>query len=232
MSRNRLTAALIALIVAFPLIAMAVPRLVAGIITSPFDETVREIGRGEKVPRVDLRIARASRLSALGWYQFSRFESDLGILNYTLARGEDRGTDIHRKLIDEAIGADLRSIRLAPTASYSWLRLAQAHIERDGSAAAEKIAPFLRMSYAMARYDPRVVLTRLDIALLFWNDLPDDLKSETEDQIRLAMNWFPRDLVRYTRARHRLSQVRAALSDDPQARARFNMMYFLRRDQT
>lgn len=232
MSRNRLTAALVAFIVAIPLIAMAVPRLAAGIISGPFDDTVRDIGRGEKVSRVDLRIARASRTSALGWYGLAQFESELGILNYTLARGDERGTDAHRKLIDESIAADMRAIKLAPTAAYSWLRLAQAHIERDGAVAADKIAPFLRMSYAMARYDPRVVLTRLDIALLFWNNLPDDLKLETDEQIRLAMKWYPRDLVRYTRARHRLAQVRAALLEEPQARARFNIMYFLRRDQT
>jgi len=230
MSRNRLIAALIALVVAIPLITMAAPRLVAGVFTGPFDETVRQLARGEQVSKADLRIARASRLSALGWYELSRFESDLGILNYTLARGEERGTELHQKLIDGAIAADLRSIELAPTAAYSWLRLAQAHVERDGAAA--DIAPFLRMSYAMARYDPRIVLTRLDIALLFWNDLPDDLKRDADDQIRLAMKWFPRDLVRYTRARNRLSEVRAALSVDPPARARFNLMYFLRRDQT
>ena len=206
------------------------PRLAAGILTGPFDETVREIGRGKKVSKADLRIARASRISALEWYGLARFEADLGILNYTLARANERGTDAHRKFIDEAIAADFRAIRRAPTSAYSWLRLAQTHIERDGAAA--EIAPYLRMSYAMARYDPRVVLTRLDIALLFWNDLPDDLKQDTDEQIRLAMKWFPRDLVRYTRARNRLSQVRAALSDEPQSRARFNIMYFLRRDQT
>jgi len=232
MSHNRLNAALVAFFIAIPLIAMAVPRLAAGIITGPFDEIVREIARGEKVSKVDLKIARASRISALEWYGLAQYESDLGVLNYTLARTEERGTETHRKLIDGAIAADLRAIERAPTAAYSWLRLAQAHIERDGAAAADKIGPFLRMSYAMARYDPRVVLTRLDIALLFWNDLPEDLKPEVNEQIRLAMDWFPRDLVRYARARNRLSQVRNALSEDPQARARFNMMYFLRRDQT
>jgi len=162
MSRNRLTAALVALIVAIPLIALAVPRLAAGIITGPFDEIVREIGRGEQVSRVDLRIARASRISALDWYGLAQFESDLGVLNYTLARADERGTESHRKFIDGAIAADLRAIERAPTAAYSWLRLAQAHIERDGAAA--EIMPYLRMSYAMARYGPRVVLTRLAIS--------------------------------------------------------------------
>jgi hypothetical protein len=169
-------------------------------------------------------------LSALDWYGLAQFESDLGILNYTLARTTERGTDTHRKLIAGAIEADLTAISLAPTAAYSGLRLAQAHIERDGRAA--NISPYLRMSYSMARYDPRVVLTRLDIALLFWNDLPEDVQRDTDEQIRLVMKWFPRELVRYTRARNRLAQVRAALSVEPQARARFNLMYFLRRDQT
>lgn len=229
MSSNRLIAALVAFLIAVPVIAMAVPRFVAGAITSPFDETIRELGRGETVSRVDLRIARASRISALRWYELARFESDLGILNYTIARQLDRESELHGKLIDGAIAADLNAISLAPTAAYSWLRLAQAHIERDGRAA--DIAPYLRMSYAMARYDPRVVLTRLDIALLFWNDLPDDVKQDTEGQIRLAMKWFPVDLVRYTRARHRLSQVRTALATDPEVRARFDLLYVRQREQ-
>ena len=229
MSSNRLIAVLVAFLIALPVIAMATPRLVAGVITGPFDETVREIGRGETVSRTDLRIARASRISALRWYEPARFESDLGVLNYTIARQQERGSELHRKLVEGAIEADLAAISLAPTAAYSWLRLAQAHIERDGRAA--DIAPYLRMSYAMARYDPRVVLTRLDIALLFWNDLPDDVKRDTDDQIRLAMKWFPTDLVRYTRARHRLSQVRAALSVEPEVRARFDLLYVRQREQ-
>ena len=115
-----------------------------------------------RLARANRRSARASRISALRWYDLARLEADLGILNYTLARGEARGSELHGRLIEEAIAADLRAIKLAPTAAYSWLRLAQAHIERDGAAA--DIAPYLRMFYAMARYDPRVVLTRLDIA--------------------------------------------------------------------
>jgi len=229
MSSNRLIAVLVAILVALPVIAMSAPRLAAGVITGPFDETVRKIGRGETVTRSDLRIARASRISALRWYDLAKFQSDLGILNYTIARGQERGTELHRKLVEGAIQADLDAISRAPTAAYSWLRLAQANIERDGRAA--DIAPYLRMSYAMARYDPRVVLTRLDIALLFWNDLPEDVQRDTEGQIRLAMKWFPDDLVRYTHARHRLSQVRRALADDPSVRARFDLLYVRQREQ-
>ena len=44
------------------------------------------------------------------------------------------------------------------------------------------------------------------------------------------MRWYPRELVRQTRARYRLAEVRDALRDDPGARARFNLLYFLKRD--
>lgn len=228
MSRSRLTAVAIASVLALTLIGLATPRLVSGMISGPFDDTVRAIGRGEDVSEKDTLIARASRAAALRWYDNTRYASDLGALNYTLAVRAPRGSEDRNKLILRAIGDDRLAVSLAPTSAFSWMRLAQAQIERDGSRA--DIAPYLRMSYRTSAYDPRIVLRRLDIALAFWGELPPDLKEETAQQVRLAMKWFPLDLVRQTRARYRLAEVREALRAEPAARARFNLLYFLKRD--
>lgn len=195
--------------------------------TGPFDEIMRALGREDPVKITDIKIARASRVSALGWYRNARYESEIGALDFSLARLEPRGSDVRADLIDRAIAAERRGIALAPTAAFSWIRLAQAEIEKEGAGA--DIVPFLRMSYRVAPNDPRFVLTRLELAFVVWDSLPDDVRDATNHQIRLAMKWFPRDLVRHTRTRYRLAEVREALAEDPDARARFNLLYFLRR---
>lgn len=228
MSRSRLSAVGFATVLAVLLLGLATPRLVSGVVSGPFDETVRALGRGVDVPQKEVRIARASRNTALNWYHDSRYASDLGALNYALATRQPRGSEGYTRLIGEAIASDLHAITLAPSSAFSWIRLAQAKVERDGAGA--DIAPYLRMSYRTASHDPRIVLPRLNFALAVWDDLPEDVQAATADQIRLAMKWYPLELVRQTRARYRLAEVRDALRDDPGARARFNLLYFLRRD--
>lgn len=228
MSRSRLSAIGFATVLALLLLGLATPRLVSGVVSGPFDETVRALGRGGDVPQKDVRIARASRITALKWYDNTRYASDLGALNYALATRQPRDSEVRDRLIAGAIESDRHAILLAPSNAFSWIRLAQATVERDGAGA--DIAPYLRMSYRTASHDPRIVLPRLDFALAVWANLPGDVQAMTADQIRLAMKWYPRELVRQTRARYRLAEVRDALRDDPGARARFNLLYFLRRD--
>lgn len=228
MSQSRFTAIAFASVVALMLLGMAAPRLLSGLVSGPFDDTVRALGRGDQVSDKDALIARASRVAALKWYDNTRYASDLGALNHALAVRQPRASEARTELVSRAIDSDRHAASLAPTSAFSWIRLAQAQIERDGAQA--DISPYLRMSYRTAPNDPRIVLRRLDIALAFWRTLPEDLKQDTADQIRLAMKWFPLELVRQTRARYRLAEVRDALRDDPAARARFNLLYFLKRD--
>lgn len=228
MSRSRLNAVACASIVALMLLGLAGPRLISGLVSGPFDDTIRALGRGDDVSEKSALFARASRAAALKWYDNTRYASDLGALNFTLAVREPRGSENRVKLVSRAIDSDRHAISLAPTSAFSWIRLAQGQIEIDGAAA--DIAPYLRMSYRTAPYDSRIVLRRLDLALSFWDSLPEDVREETAVQIRLAMKWFPRELVRSTRARYRLAEVREALRGEPAERARFNLLYFLKRD--
>ncbi len=228
MSQSRLSAALLSLAVALVLVFLATPRLASGLIAGPFDDTVRALGRGDAVPESEIRFARSSRVAALGWYSSARYAADLGALNFTLAITQPRGSEKRNTQVADAIAADRHAAELAPTAPFSWMRLAQANIERGGARA--DIGDYLRMSYRSAPNDPRLLLPRLDLALAVWNDLPPDVQALTAEQIRLAMKWFPEDLVRRTRARYRLAQVREALRDDPAVRARFNLLYFRQRE--
>lgn len=228
MSASRLSVVVFSIVVAVVLVGLAVPRLAGSVFSGPFDETVRLLGRGEEVKTSQARLARASRVTTLNWYADARIASELGALSYSLATREARGTDARNAYIAAAIESDRTAITLAPTSAYSWMRLAQAHVERDGAGA--DISPYLRMSYRTAPYDPRIFFPRLDFTLAVWDDLPEDLQQITREQIRIAMEWAPLELVRRTRARYRLAEVREALRDDPAARARFNLLYFLRRD--
>jgi hypothetical protein len=87
------------------------------------------------------------------------------------------------------------------------------------------VAEALHLSLLTGRYEPRLLMPRIELAFTVWPLLPEALRSEFAQQIVLAMRWMPRDVVAATRHHHRLAEVRAALASDPQLRLHFNLLY-------
>src|SRR5690606_15906318 len=115
----------------------------------PFDDTVRALGRGEIDPASPwLRIAAASRERALAWYDNPRYASDLGAILSELALAHPRGDPDRRALVEAALQRDAQAVAGAPAQPFSWTRLAQGTLERDGAGAG--IAAPLAMSYRTA----------------------------------------------------------------------------------
>lgn len=213
---------------AVALVSLAAPRMMAGIVAGPFDDTMRSLGRGQIQPDSRwLRLAEASREHALAWYGTARFESDLGALHYAEALGVPRGDQARLDLVAQALTHDRRAIALAPSQPFAWTRIAQGRLEHEGAGA--DIAAPLAMSYRTAPADPRLLMTRLEIALAVWDRLPDEVRAQTSRQIVLAMDWYPRQLVDLAARRYRQAVVREALAADPVARMRFNIMYLRKR---
>ena len=210
------------------LVALSVPHLIAGIATAPFDEAVRSLGRGAELDDKTMRLARGSREHAMRLTGEGRYFAEAAALRFTTLQQEaDRSGVAWRDDLDTVIAAHRTALERAPSQPFLWNRLALAATLRDGYG--PLVADALRMSLATGRYEPRLVLPRLELALPAWNRLPAVLQSEFGDQIVLAMRWDPDGLVALTHRTWRLAETRAALAVEPRLRARFNLLYERRR---
>lgn len=204
------------------MIALAMPRLFAGFVTGPFDDTVRALGRNEPISDDALRLALGSRLRATALIGEGRYHADLAALRFA----EYERVPVPERL-DRAIAAHRTALTHAPAQPFAWSRLALAEMLRSGYGPA--VGDALRLSLETGRYEHRLTMPRLELAFASWPSLPDSLRSAFGSQIVLAMRWMPNDLVAASHRFHRLAEVRAALAGAPELRTRFNLLYERRR---
>ena len=209
--------------VAILLVALAGPRLFAGAITAPFDDTVHALGRGDAIPDEALRLALGSRLRATALIGDGRYHADVAALRYAdYVKNPDE-----RERLDRVIAAHHDALEHAPSQPFVWSRLALAEMLRHGYS--DTVGNALNLSLETGRYEPRLLMPRIELALAVWPLLPETLQREFARQMVLAMHWAPAALVDATRHYHRLAEVRAALTVDREQRARFNFLYERRR---
>lgn len=225
--RERLAVLAGAVCIGAVLVMFAVPRLAAGILEGPFDETMRELARNESLTNTQLDLAIANRERALDWFDNARSWADLGALNYARWRQTPAADAGRSDYLHASIAADRAAVARLPALSFVWFHLVRSLLARDGYEA--DISSYLTMSYRTAPAEPRLILPRLDLALAIWPRLDDTAQQHTGQQIALAMRWFPEELVDLTRRRFALARVRAGLAAYPELRARFNILYLSRR---
>lgn len=204
------------------LMVMGYPRLIAGVVLGPQDQTIRDIAQEERVPGELLRRTAATREKALGWVESARALSDLGLLYRVLAQraGDEES---RKRLILRADAAQDRALGLGPRAAYGWMRLASGRA-RLGSRGAQVLRP-LDLAMRLAPAEPDLIVPRLDLAFVFWRELPPDLRARFVAQVRLAARWMPTALARSARRRFAQPVVIEALATEPRLLARFIYAY-------
>ncbi len=213
----------IAALLGVALVVLAAPRLTAGLVTAPFDDTVRALGRGEPLSDEALRLALGSRIRATGWVGDGQYFADAAALQFAVY---ENGPQTRGRL-DTVIDAHRVALERAPSQTFLWYRLALASLLRDGYGPA--VGDALRMSLETGRHEARLVMPRLALALSVWAGLPADVRSGFDGQIALAMRWYARELVTVTQRSYRLATVRAALEPYSGLRDSFNLLYERRR---
>lgn len=200
-------------------ISLGLPRLVAGILAGPQNETLRELAAGTAVPATILERTLRSREKALGWLQSGRFYSDLAILRL-VAVGHTRVLSPERRhLASEAIALQARALTLAPADAYGWTRLLQGLAVNAASVA--QVERILDVALRRAPYEPGLVMVRLRVAMLYWRGLSKGMRTRLARQIRLAALWLPTALAQLARARFLVPEVAEALVANPRLAARF-----------
>lgn len=221
---RRFVIAGISILLSAATITMAWPRLIAGVSEGPLEETLRTLSGSKSVSDTVGRHVLAVKERVASVHPNSKTWADIGYLQMRASMELGPLTENGKPDLDASIMAHHKSLDLEPGNAYVWTRLAQDLIVRDGPTT-ENLGPILQTAVNFSPYDSRLVLARVDIALLSWNQLSDETRNIMAGQIHLAAAQSPTSLARIARDRFALTRIINLLSDDPTLLKRFIYAY-------
>jgi hypothetical protein len=205
--------ALFALLIGAVLIAMATPRLMAGLAVEPHDAVLRAIGTGRAVELSDLLTAAQDYETALLWRADAEDSADLATLYFVAASQFPVDHVLRQDFLRRAVERDRESLQRAPAQPFAWARLALALTNLDGDTAAARAA--LVQSLRRAPWQPALAQLRAGMGLRFWSQFDADTRALVTIQIRLAAEVDPRGLAGVVPTQALWAVVEQALVDRP-----------------
>lgn len=162
----------------------------------------------------DLRTLVVSRKQALSWYPSGQAYLELALAEIQLsARDEERAA----KYLQDARFHLEQGLKRKPADPYAWTQVATlAALTQESQ---DRINSALTMAFAIAPYDPKLIIPRLGVALTVWPLLKPSLQQQVLEQVRLAWR-TPRtldrrpqmqDFIRKQREQRRQALVQIAL---------------------
>lgn len=219
-----LTPILLALAAGLLLLWFATPRLISGLYQAAHDQTLRDLARpGNAVSALDAARAGESRSEALQWLETGRAWSELGAIRLLQAETTGYRSLWGRAYLLRSIAAHREGLALNPAQPYTWTRLARATLTQEGVTPA--LNPLLKMAVLTGPYEPRLLVSRLELGLIAWPGLDDAVRALMAEQIRIVARFYPERLARLAKRHYALSIVRDALATDPELSRRFDFVY-------
>jgi len=179
--RRWLPAAVIATAAA-ALIAMAVPRVVAGILLIPGDPILRRVLERKPVSATELERLAESRRAALNWHARGRTGTDLGLA--LLLRAERMRIVVAERDLVPARAALAAALAQAPASPHGWLRLAI--LERLATGDTVAVARLVEMSMLTGPAEREILFPRLELALALWGEGTDAFRALVRPQLEWA----------------------------------------------
>ena len=118
--------ALFAVLLGLVLIAMAAPRLVAGLLIAPHDELVRGLSRETIGKGPALAEASADYEAALTWDDEANSAAQLATLDYLLAQSVGFESEAGLTWLRRTLAAARRAVAGNPAQPYTWVQIALA----------------------------------------------------------------------------------------------------------
>lgn len=210
--KNRLIGVIIGL-VSLGLLAWAVPRTLSAFVMAPSAPVLRKLQNFQTVEMEELETVVTAQRDGLTWSSRGRTLTDLGLAQLLIAERLEDGGAAKREEITAAIASLKSGLALAPANPYAWTRLAYALYQVDGWTPEAMSA--LRLAFATAPYDPRLLLSRLRLSFLAWPHLAREDQALVLQQVRQAWRRNPNELTRIAIDFEQINVVRAALLRDP-----------------
>jgi hypothetical protein len=215
--RRRLVAVPI-LVVALALIAGALPRTMAALVSAGGEPVIRRIQKQEAVTVEDLQSVIDAQRRGLFWVTDAQLEANLGLAHLLIAEKLDRRDPAATVHLDHARHALRASLGRAPANPYPWTLLAYSEFLTAGTWSPDAMAA-LRLSLLTGPFEPRLLWSRLRLGLLAWESLPETDQRLLMQQVRYAWAEDPKDLARLAVELRRVNLVRTALEPVPDAPA-------------
>ncbi len=225
--------------VAVLLVAIAGPRLMAGIQLAGAQDVVRQIRSGQGASFQGIMRAIDTRRAAARWDPGPRAQSELGEMLLTLAAlDQPEAAELRAELAAEAQAATQAAILKSPTQPFAWTRYTQAlalrtetERVRAGAAAADDggISPVdgpLAMAIVTGPWQAELVPTRVEMGLYFWYRLSDFTRRLVAGQIFIAARQDPERLAAVTRRQNALREVMAILLVENDLLQEFTRTYY------
>ena len=205
--------AFFALLLGGVLIAMATPRLMAGLAVEPHDAVLREIGKGRAVELSDLLTAAQDYETALTWHADAETSADLATLYFVAASLFPADHVLRQDFLRRAVEHDRETLQRAPAQTFAWARLALASTNLDGDTAAARGA--LVQSLRRGPWQPALAQLRAGMGLRLWPQFDAETRALVLIQVRLAAEVDPRGLASVVPTQALWAVVEQALIDRP-----------------
>lgn len=184
---------LIPLMLSVLLVVLAVPRVVANLMMV-FPDTVFDHVQTAENPKHDMILKAVDRIEqALHWNQENRYWFQIGSLYYELI-GSDEYDDLENQAFARrAVEAYAMCLSRSPVEPDVWYLLAVSRFIIDKYD--KSLLGLVKNSIYTGRIVPDLMLDRLTFISLYSEDLDDELRALTKDQVRLAWSLDPKGLV-------------------------------------
>jgi hypothetical protein len=208
-------ALIVPLLLSIALLTLAVPRVVASVLTAPAHRTILIVESGKTSEAKPLARAATYVERATGWEISARRFGELGFLRLLQAFQTDRDDPTRPALIGKASDGLRQALQLSPARPHPWVRLAYARALEDADPT--ELADLLTQSVRTGPYVAEISIARLDLLLRIWTHLSPDMRTYAMKQVRYIWPKAGRELLRVVRDTPRPEIIRFALRPFPEA---------------
>ncbi len=175
-------AAVIGLVFSILLCYLALPHLIAAVLSFGAIDTLSKVHQNIAVDRVEMITAANGLAAASHWVESGEARADQGYLLLHAAITFPPGAERSR-LLQQAEVATLAGLALSPSQPSAWLRLSYLRNLRNDSTGAVKA---LRLSFLSGSFVPSIMKSRVEFALGLLPAMDTEMISLLHRQIRLA----------------------------------------------
>ncbi|TWT14982.1 hypothetical protein [Reyranella sp. CPCC 100927] len=220
----RLFVALVAMLGGVMLLALGIPRLLAAIeLLDARSIAERAVVNDTTVANPQIESAALALQHALQWQDDADLMALLAAVRLAQAGRAADDAALAAERLSQAAEIARRAIRQSPAHPTAWTILALALQARDPRD--PLFATALQRAIAVAPFDPRYLVQRIEMACRYWHLLDEPARQLALAEIRALADRDLRTLVALAKRSYGLPAVRDALANDPALLEKFDAAY-------
>ncbi len=208
--RRRRAGAAVLFLLSAMLLALAVPRLLAGVTNMAGDVVAFDIRYDRPVTRRDLGVLIATRSGANGWLSAPANYREISVATYRLALLTDDAA-VRADLFEQARAASSTAIAMAPADPFMWAIRSQALVQLGGDR--QQALEDLRRLNLTGRFDPELYAERVALPLVLWDLLDENDRAQASEAARALVDARPEALAAMGSDQQTRTRVMGLLAD-------------------